>query len=210
MKVLSIVFVLAVGALSYPAHAEQKPWQWTIEQRLEKRFDGESIGVRRSIYDAKHLPRIRAANLNVDDAVPAFSNNIDGAHNPERFLPHELFEGLLSGLGPDEELARKQRRVFRAGIRALGYDERVFWPQLRFLAERYLSLRHARRTTPATAETADQLSCARNEALDAARASFARFDEFLYTVIAPLRESTTSGDEELARKWLRRAAEACR
>jgi hypothetical protein len=133
--------------------------------------------------------------------------SIDGRRNPELFLPHELFDALLSGLTPDETLRVLQRGYYRDSIQGLDYDADTFWARLASVSGPYLAIRFKQGNTPYQAQCE-----ARFEALQAARRLFGRpqFERLLYTVIAPtMQKSQTTLDGNLSSR-LRDAERGCR
>jgi hypothetical protein len=84
--------LVAVLLLSTPLFA-QAPEEWDVERRLAERFDDRMNAERIAIA------REKSPNLGLDwerEAPGSRHYLIVGWRNPELFLPHELFETLLS------------------------------------------------------------------------------------------------------------------
>jgi hypothetical protein len=214
-KCLCVMLVLMnVGVPASAEGHEKRPWEWTVQERLKVRFDRDHIRARQLAYEADYpasrAPRHRAESQSAgSERAPAnlLSYTIDGRRNPELFLPYELFDSLLSGFAADAELRRKQRGLLRHGIRSFGYDDAEFWSRLEALAAASIAFRQEGPPRRLQLEDADERTCIRYKALQAARLEFARFDEFLYTVIAPHTSMGVATSEENAVALLRRAEE---
>lgn len=201
-RIFCFVALLLIATLSEAGSAGRRPWQWTVEERLALRFDPEHIKARRLAQQADD-PRAATDGSATGTAGRRVTiYGIDGARNPELFLPHELFDGLLTGFTPDLELRARQRQSFARAIRAFGYDDAEFWRRLEVVSAEYVALKYDGRAD----RTA--LCRARHAALQAARNTFGGFDVFLYTVIAPsARKAVTSEVDDAAR--LRDEAVGC-
>jgi hypothetical protein len=193
--------LILISVSSYAAQPERRPWQLTSEERLARRFDPEHIRDRQAAYEAAH-PRSRPARFIPAGVEKADQRNvtvyrIDGRRNPDLFLPHELFDGLLTALVPDARRREQQRTAYGPGIRALGFNEADFWEQLEAIASDYVALKHS---SPDSNEAA--LCRARHDALRAARNSFGSFDALLYSVIAPARQVSVATDTDDAARLI--------
>jgi hypothetical protein len=211
MGVLAITMLSSTFAQSLVTRTKPA-WDWSLDERLAERFDRGSIHERALAYRPARGEILSQAKAVVDDrpgnASPQFGYLIDGRRNPELFLPHELFDMLLSGLTPDESLRAKQRASYQASLRSLGYDDVAFWNALASVSGEYLTIRFE------NSEEAFRQRChARFEALQSARKLFgpAKFDRVLYTVIAPtaFTSATASHDTDFEAE-LRRNAQGCR
>jgi hypothetical protein len=138
---------------------------------------------------------------------------IDGRRNPELFLPHELFDALLSGLSADETERANQRAFFAGAIRRFGYDDAVFWTSLESVAADYLPTKNM-----SCAGSRSEVSlCVRRRcvsryhALETARSVFGseNFDRFLYTVIAPTMQLASASLDKNLGVSLRNAEFGC-
>ena len=150
--------------------------------------------------------------------TPQIEYIVDGHRNPELFLPHELYDMLLSGLTPDESLRLKQRAFYQPFLRKLGYDDAAFWNALASINGEYLLVRfgdtQSHFSSTANMQAATDARCrVRFNALEAARRLFGRaaFDRLLYTVVAPtaMKSTTTTSSGHFADD-LRRAEQGCR
>lgn len=189
------VALLLIATLSDAGATGRRPWQWTVEERLAVRFDPEHIKARRlaQLADDPRAATDGSATGTAGRRVTIYG--IDGARNPELFLPHELFDGLLTGFTPDLELRARQRQSFARAIRAFGYDDAEFWRRLEVVSAEYVALKYGDGRADWTARCR-----ARHAALQAARNTFGGFDVFLYTVIAPsARKVVTSDVDDAAR-----------
>ncbi len=205
---LKLIRVALILLFAIPLFAQQKqPWEWTTDERLADRFDPQKIHERQEAY-VERFPQLRS------HPEPPLSPGetrygIDGARNPELFLPHELFQFLLQAFNGDPEQQAKQMRYFAPRLIKAGFDPQTFWPALQSVSSEYLALREI--ASHSSAESAEKCR-ARFAALDAARGMFGaeRFDRMLYTAVAP---GTALGAGSLSRdpaQQLRWEADGCR
>ena len=199
-----LVLVVFLAAFTLAADRPKRVWEWSVDERLAERLDPAHILERQVAYERAHA---KALQRSPDpEPQPAnFAHVIDGRRNPELFLPHELFDALMTGLTGDGTLRGKQRAYYGRAIRAFGYDDAEFWAQLESVSALYLAVRSSGR--------ADAVCGARHDALQAARELFGRerFDEFLYVVIAPSsQKSEAATDAGHLAEELRRAVRGCR
>ncbi len=170
------------------ATTRKKPWEWTLDERIALRFDPALIAER----EKEERARKRAAGVEPLPDPPQSPHNhgIDGDRNPELLLPHELLRSLISGFMPDDERRTRWRESLRRDLVAAGFDEELFWAQLRSATSRYVDTF----VYPATGAIDDAASRERHAlcreeflALESARQVFGReqFDRFLYEAIAP-------------------------
>ena len=209
-------FALMLAALlvTTGGQTERPPWEWTLKERLDERFDPISIRER----DAARLaadPRETSGSPNKTDDIAEISKDrpfeygIDGRRNPELFLSFELFDALLTGLSPQESTRTSQRQLRQKYLRSLGYDPNVFWGSLEGLSADYLDTQTRMCTDKACA---DARCVARFQALEAARKLFGRdeFNRLLYLAVAPtLRHATATMDKNY-RADLERQELGCR
>jgi molybdopterin-biosynthesis enzyme MoeA-like protein len=196
-------FACLAQAPASPRH--QTPWTLSAQDRVARRFDAVDAERRERAHRAKEATALRNASGRVaPNAETSLDGRairrfvVDGSTDPELFFPHELFEMLLTGFTPDLELRAKQREFDAERIRAFGYDEAGFWNALEVAAGKYVALKYGS-GEPASEQSSgdgDELCRARFEALQNARAALggAKFDRFLYLVIAPhaLRSTITT------------------
>lgn len=220
LTIISVVSVIEGTPREKTAEKSRKAvTDWTIEERLAERFDRAQISARNIAYadEMARTGRVIASTATGVSENKRWSMTyvIDGRRDPELFLPHELFDALMTGLQPDESVRVKQRNYYKDVLRRAGYDGEKFWADLESVSAAYLPLRY-RTGQPASVELvkaeAMALCSERYNALEAARRLFGRreFDIVLYTVIAPsLQFSETTLDPELGAKY-RRAEKGCR
>lgn len=203
MRLCTTLALTLMCAFAVPMSA-RTPAEWTLEERLAKRFNEADIAERDRAHRAAH-PQLENAEGATIKHLPAGERMvayvIDGSRDPELFLPHELFDGLLTAIRAEEPVRTKQREFYRAGILQFFGDDMVFWTELDQLAAGYTSLAEPAR---------DERCRARFAALENAREHFgvARFDEFLYEVIAPSSGAAYVGDST-SEAEVRRQAEGC-
>jgi hypothetical protein len=185
--------------------APKRAWDWTLDERIAQRFDPDRIRERTEAYEEsiKQLrarSRTAAFDAEADDSKPRYRYLIDGKRNPELFLPHELFDMLLSGLTADESLRSKQQAFYRAWLRSFGYDDVAFWNALASVSGEYLVIRFGPPqlgfgSNESATVAQDSLCNARLKALESARRLFGRkkFDWMLYAVVAPTAWKSEAG-----------------
>ena len=204
-----------------PAGNTQKPpWEWTIEERLAARFDPVKIREREIAYEARFPQTAGSSRRAREESIGTAGKQplvyiIDGSRNPELFLPYELFDGLLTGLDPDETGRLRQQLYLRAWIRRLGYDDEAFWASLESVSAKYLPLRFGKNISSSSEEvnaSAEARCRERYDALEAARALFGRkqFDIVLYTVMAPVSQYSEGSLNDGPSVKHRRAEMGCR
>ena len=194
--------------ITMTAAAEEPAWRvpadWDVEARLTMRFDAVRNADRRRVYATDHAAALVQADATDIANVREFI--VDGSRNPELFLPHELFDGLMTAFVDDEVQRFRQRDAYDPGIRALGLDEQQFWTELALVSSSYREIR----LVPAS--TADARCRARFEALGAARAHFGRraFDRLLYRVVASTHQNSFATNDPDPAASLRREDRGCR
>jgi hypothetical protein len=193
------------------------PWQWTNEERIDRRFDERCLAAR----------RLEAANDKRRDGSCRSSGTITdfvfGTDTPELFLPWELFDTLLR----KETLAAPnfadgQRLIFEQRVRAANLAmPDGFWKKTEGSAADYIhALRDQqmmstkldagssadRRKRIADISASQRANCAlRTAALERARAAFdpGAFDRLLYVAVAPGLCSSGSGERDM-KSWVSR------
>lgn len=116
-----------------PAQEKKAPELWTLEERLEARFDPERQAQRRERRRAELValgePPLKAAEL-----TDKYPTDISGALEPEVFLRWELFQHLIHRGFHVSSWARDAfRKQVMIKARPLGFDE-TLWPTLEKLA----------------------------------------------------------------------------
>lgn len=193
------------GAAAQPARTPPLPaWQWTVEERLAKRYDPKAMAAR-AAEEAEKEKAFRERNPELAED-PLFKTdypgrppveNIDGAKTPELFLVWELFtfflERDLPVNGSIHEYDR-QRIEQRAAALGFGHD---LWTRLEKATAPFNELRREARLQPSrfgksklgfAMDPEDLLLCrVRAEAIDAAKAEFGEeaFLRLLYEAVAP-------------------------
>lgn len=183
----------------------KQAWEWATEERIANRLDPGRVAERNRHYQATRSGRPSAMSNSGDTAQHMLSYVIDGGRNPELFLPHELFAGLLTGVVTSEPLRSRQRDYYRAGVLQFGFDEATFWRELELLTI-------AAANRQGLGASAEQLCREEYDMLQAARRVFGteRFDRFLYAVIAPSKQQWSSTNEPEPAAALLRVSRGCR
>jgi hypothetical protein len=207
----SIVLSVTLAALPSSSAAQSKAaWDWTVAERLAERFDPAKIRERDEAYIAKYSaahPELRS-----DQGTQPHTGlryRIDGARNPELFLPHELFDYLVKGVGSEERVRSRVRQESAAGLRGAGFDADWFWPALESISAPYLPW-FQRRGGQSNRDRYERCHT-RYVALETARQRFgpAQFDRMLYTVVAPNSQYSVGTSFPDPREDLRREANGC-
>jgi hypothetical protein len=209
LAVASFLGLAVHGSAQSPlaAGAGKSPEDWTIEERLEARFEPAAMKARREVH-ARDLADLFG---NVpDDSAECF---IDGSTNPELFLPWEPFTYLLTNaFSSSPERNQSFRASVGAEAEALGIGTRV-WPTLEAIVPEILHVRAlakengqklrvasgpARRSFLEEDEALGRRACAlRHDALQAARVALGEkiFDRFLYRAVAPKMTTSMRANE---------------
>src|SRR5438067_4663940 len=173
----SLVILACPAWAAAPKGSEKAPWEWTADQRLGERFNAAKARQREEAYLQSH-PKLRAVATAASSpsAREAHVYSVDGSTNPELLLPHELFDGLLTGLTPDNEQRARQQEFYAPALRAFGYDPDAFWSALSSVSGSYLLVRFAQGSTGI-----DVMCHARYDAFQSARRLFGpkTFDRLL-------------------------------
>ncbi len=189
--------------------ASKPAWAWTLEERMDRRFDPTDSNRRRKAPSGSSEPKAAAA-----------ANLVEGSQDPELLLPHEVFDQLLTrAFFSRLEDATPAREEISSAARLRGLGD-GFLDDLQELAGPYLQTRSAQKAYPAIygttpdpekrevmqeMERAWHAVCrARNEALQAARSRYGEepFHRFLYEAVAPamtVRVTDTASNRERLR-----------
>ena len=188
---------MSSGATGLPANPA---WNWSDEDRVRTRFDPKAIRERAAAHaaNAGTQPSVHLQAVPSDRFRPSQQHVLDGARNPELFLPAELLDVLLQGLHSDPKMRAPARLALAKGIHEMGYAEADFWNKLQRLSAPYLALKSRPGNTSIQRVRApdgkmvsfpmDVDRCvARHDVLQSSRAAFGaqKFQRFLYTAIAP-------------------------
>lgn len=209
-----------------PESLPKNAWEWTVEERLADRFDPGKIQARNR-EDRSAMSK--ATSTEAAPAIPAADDRlvIDGAKNPELFLPWELVNRLLrGGLARDVETRTYFRGSYATEIRSYGWDESTFWKDFEKVGSSYADLlaRHAQlraqaqREPPVRRRALEQeaeslrpsMVCVRADVLRRARARWPDFDRFLYTVVAVSFTMSTTMPSVEQQNAMRRYEEPCK
>jgi len=193
----------------------RKPaWQWTLEERLAKRFDPGAMKARATKEAAeqqtffKSSPSLAAdfPKTGIED-VGSSSDIIRGDKTPELFLTWELFHTLLTrGFSLDKEDQRESRRTIESRAAALGFGNDM-WRRLEKAAAPFLKLQRqdekraeSPSSYPATAREQLVWCRTRAAAITAAKAEFGEkaFLRLLYEAVAPTAVKAYGFDDATA------------
>lgn len=213
MRVLNVLVFSTLLVSPYPASAQVKPAsKWSLDERISIRLDPTHIRKR----VANQRREMMIAQASPADSATGFV--IDGSATPELFMPWELMDSFLSGLGHDEELSPQVKDQYTTTVSRLGWDEDAFWQAVTECRRDYvrtkvqlLSLLEAssvltvkgRRDRDAQIGNLNRRLCqARSDALAAVRRHFS-FDDFLYAAVAPsLRMSSSNPTDGPTLLWI--------
>ncbi|PYQ28180.1 MAG: hypothetical protein DMF56_17245 [Acidobacteria bacterium] len=184
----TVPFLLFAVSVAGQQPAKQ-PWEWTLDERLAVRLDPASIAKREQRQQGMRQ-QTAGEPLSKKERQSPQKHSIDGSENPELLLPHELFDGLITGFVPDDFRRRHQRENFRRGIIATGFEEEEFWSTLRSASATYIDnyAYPVPGTKPPPIPGVRWTMCREAFlALNRARQAFGKekFDRFLYEFVAP-------------------------
>lgn len=142
---LAIVLVLvdfyAVTSLAQEPESRKlrEPWEWTEEERLEQRYDPESIWARnQAIMTEMKEEGADEHSLMAMTETPLV--RIHGTHNPALFLPWELFQTLVrNAFSLEPETRESWRLIYRQQSQQVSLDD-DFWRALESSARDYLEI----------------------------------------------------------------------
>ena len=227
-RTVRLLTTLLLGALPLAATAHagvppecgdwpQKPaWEWTDQERLERRADKRCVAARRALAEDRTR---RDGSCRMSGNVTDF---IYGTDTPELFLPTQLFDGLLHRVFVGEpDFAALQRPIFEEHIRAQLPLPENFWKRVETIAADYLALLREQRAMASKLDGASpgerrkllvefqssqRANCAaRHRALTHLRSEFEEinFDRVLYIAVAP--GLCSGGDDDLkVMEWVAR------
>jgi hypothetical protein len=200
----------------------KEAWELTDDERITARLDPERIN-QRALDHAARVARQRSGSSSILalGSGPTSNFRIDGAENPELFLPFELFNDLLRGV--DRNLSSTDREVARAilapKIKSFGFEPEAFWSAFASTTARYFDFRDGKQRLSESKRSLSEAKRFPSEpndvyiglcrerliALNAARDRFGRatFDRFLYQVVAPtLSFSSLAPDEAQGLRYM--------
>jgi hypothetical protein len=217
--------------VSNASHSVAKTaWEWTDDERIAMRLDPAAIAQRVSAHQLQMASRSGTGRIASEQTSEAPGFVIDGNANPELFLRFELYEALLNSIDPsvgDERERRISREHYARQLQTLGFDVQTFWPDLTRIATPYFAARADRDVTARRADSSSgeerrrlraqlektpvELCRMRFNTLNAARTRFGseRFDEFLYTAVAPTLHMVSGEPSSGAAAGLKLLAEGC-
>jgi hypothetical protein len=195
---LCCTILLAFSAIGAPKPAIAKQsWEWSTDERLAARFEPVARAQRVDAAMAQQRAG-RTASESVRMQRPV--DVITGNTHPELLLPTEVFATMIRvTFRYDDDLARSVRAATLPKAQALGLPP-DFWSIVEAQAKDYIAVQQRNlelREHPigkseaeltAAIDALDQQECAAGvQALTRLRRIFGvqRFNEFLYTVIAP-------------------------
>lgn len=155
-KVLGITSILLlISTFAAPAQSVEVPtegnpskpaWKWSVDERLAKRFDPESVKARAEERAAKrkdfekHFPALAQNPLAGEVKNQQNVDTIEGETNPELFLTFELFDQLLEmGFPPHGMNQQESRRLIEERAVVLGFGQDL-WDRLEQAAAPFLKL----------------------------------------------------------------------
>jgi hypothetical protein len=150
---LMLLLISALPAAAQPGGSSAKgspskpAWKWSVDERLAKRFDPESMKARAEARAARLKDLERHFPAPTDDLFASEVKNqqnvdtIQGDTNPELFLTFELFDQLLEmGFPPHGMNQRESRRLIEEQAVVLGFGQDL-WDRLERAAAPFLKLR---------------------------------------------------------------------
>lgn len=232
-RLWQVALILTFIAQMVPAQSSSRPekipaskpaWQWTIEERLAKRFDPAEMQERAKAEDRRLQELVNLGMLSAEEVSSrpsqADTDSISGRETPELFLPTELFNVLLDrAFPPDGRNQEEGRAAIEEHAAALGFGADL-WRRLGRISSPFLEVRreHARSAISSKSGMGDErltipLCQTRAAAMAAAKAEFGEeaFLRLLYEVIAPsLSKTSQIQDKQRLEKSLKWVEGGCR
>jgi hypothetical protein len=197
------VLLIALASLTVPSSAQspKPPWRWTLDERLAAINDPAAAAERLRVAQGGRVSSLAktasTANLAPSDQV----DFISGRDHPELLLPWELFDHMMTMAYADDPEVRSIFRGAKSSSLTHSGLPVDFWDRLEAVSVAYLSdgrqIRDlhkkvvtdvaVKRRIAIQTHALENLKCRdRAAAIAAARKDFGeRFDQFLYTGIAP-------------------------
>lgn len=213
-----LALAFTVGATEPSKPKPKRAWEWTDDERAAARFDEAANRERVAAFQASQpnaSSKASGPKTASQHSLPARLFVIEGARNPELFMRHELLDALLRGFSENQAMAAQFRQSLDSELRSAGIaDPQAFWPTLEKSVHAYLTLQRGinARGSGRSRQDEEALCRARYSALVASERAFGarRFDELLYTVIAPAQRHTQGTTFPDPASRLRREAGGCR
>jgi hypothetical protein len=148
--ILLLIPAFAAAAQSAEGSTKGSPlkpaWSWSVDERLAKRFDPESMKARAEEQAArlkdfeKHFPALAQDQLAGELKNQQNVDTIRGETHPELFLTLELFDQLLEMGFPSHGIGQQEsRRLIEERAVALGFGQDL-WDRLERAAAPFLKL----------------------------------------------------------------------
>jgi hypothetical protein len=148
--ILLLIPTLAVAAQSAEGPTKRNPpkpaWRWSVDERLAKRLDPESMKARAEAQAAELKDFQKRFPAPADDLFAGELKNqqnvdtIRGDKNPELFLTFELFDQLLEMGFPSNGMNQQEsRRLIEERAVVLGFGQDL-WDRLERAAAPFLKL----------------------------------------------------------------------
>jgi hypothetical protein len=148
LVVLFGVSLQTARAAGAPRPVAKPAWEWSVDERLAKRFDPEAIQARK----AQHAAEIESSDRKFrslggglwksefETPKGQVVDTVEGTKNPELFLTWELFDHLLDMAFSGDEEQGRWREGIEEKAAALGIG-RDLWSRLGKAAAPYLEIR---------------------------------------------------------------------
>lgn len=218
MARLWVVGLIAAVASLLTASTKKEAWQWTLEERIANRTSPSLARER--------IARGRRVQTQSSPNAATIVDRFDGKTHPELFLPHEVFDTLVTmAFASDPRSSQGAREGLTPAVKRYGLPP-DFWDRLRSITTIYVADMKAlqdigdgmrqpnnpgrRRGESAMAIKQEDLCRSSAEAFETAREQFGRekLDRFLYEVIAV--HMFHAADRISNAESLRRVAGGCR
>jgi hypothetical protein len=188
-----MVFLVIAGST---VAQEPRVAKLTLEERLERRNDPKDM-LRRAYVSARQSTATTGRSATFV---------INGAEDPELFLPFELITMLVGDL--NRRTAADLRRLYDPELRAFHWDSDLFWSDLTASSKDYMRLNGEVTDSAPSEELSKRICSARADALNEMRRKYPKFDDFLYAAEAP--RHTIVSDDILSADWLRWLEGGCK
>jgi hypothetical protein len=139
------VALLSVTALASqpPDSPKKQPWEWTDDERIAMLMDPSAAA--RRVQEDVAAGKVKLGNGPRPNGVGMPVDSLSGARDPHLFLPHELFDSLVTMGFADDAVTREAYRGWQEDARVEAGLPDDLWDRLEVIAAGYLDAQRRER-----------------------------------------------------------------